>query len=273
MTATWIAVLLSLLCSASTSVVHSNDQDNPITASPPHSVALHFSDRPPVTLEIDSAAQNGPRVIVTNLHQAPLTALIIRTEPQTERERPQTVLADALVRSGLIAPVPRGLNFIINLPRNGQEAAPSTQLIAALWEDGSTFGPPDALQSIASAHSTVADAYAQAISLLQGGLDKNWTQAQYLSAADQHLTAATASRNPTSPISFDLSAQVALTANAGASAVFYGLISTLRHNGSDSDRVSRSARILVDEYAKYRDALKQSVNLVPHRNPDAASNR
>lgn len=93
---------------------------------------------------------------------------------------------DALTRVGLPAPIPRGLSFVTGVPHLVGESVPDPVLAAAIWEDGSTYGPEDLLARISSNRSALADSYDRAIAMLQTGLDKNWTAAEY-SAAAQHL--------------------------------------------------------------------------------------
>ena len=53
------------------------------------------------------------------------------------------------------------------------------EIIAGIWVDGETFGDTKRLQDN---RNSLATAYQQAISLLQQGLDQNWSRDQFLAA-------------------------------------------------------------------------------------------
>jgi hypothetical protein len=148
-------------------------------------LARHFPERPPVQLQILETAEHEPRMIITNLHQSPLTAFLVRTDPTPANSITNTLVFDALTRTGLLAPIPRGLSFVTGLPHIGGRSAPDPVLAAAVWEDGSTFGPDELLARIPKARSALADSYDRAIVMLQTGVDKNWTSGEYSVAAQQ----------------------------------------------------------------------------------------
>lgn len=56
------------------------------------------------------------------------------------------------------------------------------EIIAGIWADGETFGDPKRLKELQDNRNSLATAYQQAISLLQQGLDQNWSRDQFLSA-------------------------------------------------------------------------------------------
>jgi hypothetical protein len=53
-------------------------------------------------------------------------------------------------------------------------------VIAGVWEDGETFGQSDWVKIILQGRAMAASQYDQAASLLQLGLDQNWTRDHYL---------------------------------------------------------------------------------------------
>jgi hypothetical protein len=149
--------------------------------------ARHFSEQPPVSFELVESADHRPFIVITNLLQYPLTAYVVQTEPKSAADRPQTLIHDALMRMDLIAPVPRGLSHKIGVPQVG-ELVPGVKLVAAVWEDGSTFGPDELLARISASRKAMADSYDLAIATLKTGLAKNWTAEEYLIAAQQLKT-------------------------------------------------------------------------------------
>jgi len=148
--------------------------------------ARHFPEKPPASFELAEDTDHRPLIIVTNLHQFALTAYIVRTEPKSADNSPQTLIYDALTRmGGLLAPVPKGLSHKIGIPHIVGGLVPDAKLVAAVWEDGSTFGTDELLTRISDSRKAMADSYDRAIAALQTGLDKNWTVEEYLTAAQQ----------------------------------------------------------------------------------------
>jgi hypothetical protein len=123
-------------------------------------------------------------------------------------------------------------------------------LAAAVWEDGSTYGPDELLVRISKTRSALADSYDRAITMLQSGLDKNWTAADY-SAAAQQL------RSPLDPT---------LSAVPEASVAGATPIRTIALNMDRIARQQRSAKILnavvrtlLTHFTEERDALRQAL--------------
>jgi hypothetical protein len=146
--------------------------------------ARHYAERPPVQFEIAENGERGPRIIITNLQQYPLTAYVVQTVPKSADEAAQTIVCDALTRVMLLAPIPRGLSHVLTVPRRVGGPAPDATLAAAVWDDGSTYGPDDLLLRISNGRSAFADNDDRALALLQTGLDKNWSAREYLAAAE-----------------------------------------------------------------------------------------
>jgi len=148
--------------------------------------ARHFPERPPLLFESVEDAEHRPLIIITNSHQFSLTAYVVQTEPKSADDRPQTLIHDALTHmGGLFAPIPKGLSHKTGIPHIVGGLVPDAKLVAAVWEDGSTFGPDELLARISDIRKTMADSYDLAIAALQTGLDKNWTAQEYLVAAQK----------------------------------------------------------------------------------------
>jgi len=154
-------------------------------AARPRGVPRRFSERPPVQFEFEPAAERGPRIIVTNLHQEPLTAFVVQTEPKSEQELPQTLAWDAFDRGW--SPIPRGLSVVESVPHIAGGPTPNAKLVAAVWDDGSTYGSDEMIQRIYANRSTLAEAFDRALRFLQTGLDQQWTRDQFLAAADRDM--------------------------------------------------------------------------------------
>jgi len=134
-------------------------------------------------MELERRFAHGPRIIIRNLHQYPLTAFVVRTEPKSVDDVINTLVYDALTRVRLLAPIPRGMSSILGAPHQVGGPVTDANLAAAVWEDGSTYGPDNLLLRISSSRRELADSYDRAIAKLQTGLEKNWTAEEYLAAA------------------------------------------------------------------------------------------
>lgn len=150
---------------------------------------MHFPDRPPLTFEIlptgkaeTDPAAGAPRVVLTNLHQSPLTAIVLDLGSFKPGNPPVRNVADALQNRVLIAPIPRGLSYVGAVGGiNTKDGWLKPKLLAAVWEDGSTWGPDDAIDLVFAGRRSSLAAHEEAIKLLQSGLDKQWTLEQFQS--------------------------------------------------------------------------------------------
>lgn len=220
-------------------------------------IARHFPERPPVQFEFAEDAEHRPLIIITNSHQSSLTAYVVQTEPKSADDHAQTLIYDALTRVGLLAPIPRGLSHKIGIPHIVGGLVPDAKLVAAVWEDGSTFGPDDLLARISNSRKAMADSYDRAIATLQTGLDKNWTLEEYLTAAQQlkppvpHQTAAT--------VEEAMAAGEMLTAQGMPS---YDITVNMQHaveHDRSPARVAKMAQILLKQFEESRNALRKAL--------------
>jgi hypothetical protein len=139
-------------------------------------------------VEIQPAAEGGPKFRVTNLSSKPVTACVFQFSVSSERPYGQMVW-DAIVqggrdpRRGDQQPLGPGANMTMDLPfAFGEHLPDKVEIVAVVWEDGATFGDAKWLKAIIDQRASLASAYEQAISLLQKGLDENWTRDQLSSA-------------------------------------------------------------------------------------------
>jgi hypothetical protein len=100
-----------------------------------HVLSMHFENRDtaPLHFEVELDRKNGPRTILTNLHSAPLTAYVEQIMP-VPSQQPQHIgagfrVVDALLRSGLLSPVPRGLSVIGSVEHIIGEPYPQVTLV------------------------------------------------------------------------------------------------------------------------------------------------
>jgi hypothetical protein len=217
-----------------------------------HRMARHFPEKPPVQFQILQTAEHEPRMVITNLHQYALTAFIVRTDPTAADGITNTLVYDALSRTALLAPIPRGLNFVMGVPHVVGESVPDPALAAAVWEDGSTYGPDDLLARISRSRSALADCYDRAIAMLQTGLDKNWTAAEYSAGVQQLKVPAT--RPPMS--------ETAMADFIPINTIAVNMDHITQEN-RPAKRATQIARTLLTRFTQDRDALRAALNVAP----------
>jgi hypothetical protein len=85
-------------------------------------------------------------------------------------------------------PFEPGAAMEMYLPHVSPGALPDkVEVVAGIWADGETFGEADWVKELVDRRASLASTYEQAISLLQQGLDQNWTRDQYLAAVNNLL--------------------------------------------------------------------------------------
>jgi hypothetical protein len=215
-------------------------------------MARHFSEKPPVQFQILQTAEHEPRLVVTNLHQYALTAFVAQTDPTAANSITNTAVYDALTRVGLLAPIPRGLSFVTGVLHVVGQSVPDPILAAAVWEDGSTYGPDDLLARISSARSALADSYDRAIAMLQTGLDKNWSGAEFSAAALQLKL----------PLPRPPTQGTAMPNSLPAYTITVNMDRATQGN-HPAKRVALIARNLLARFTQDRDALREALNESP----------
>jgi hypothetical protein len=236
----------------------SSAQDQPSAADPARRFARHFEERPPVIFEMETAGEHPGRILITNTYQHPLTALAIEISGEPgSKLLPQTQLYDAFTRSALHAPVPLGLTFAAFAGHIVGGPIPNARLVAAIWEDGSTFGSEDVLNRLLESRRTTLSAFDHVLTILQTGMDSGWTAAQFLSALE-------VARPPNlAPITMD-QAQI----QAATGAVFYGARSTIS-SLADKEKFPRGVVALQKGLTKQRDQLANSAPALSGNSPAA----
>jgi hypothetical protein len=132
-------------------------------------------------VEILPAAKRGPVCTVTNLSGKPVWALVLEISASAQPARKANKVWDTLLES--IPPIQPGAA----LSRPVFEFAFSPQpdrikVVAAVWTDGQTFGPPASVNLILNFRATQAAQYEDAARILQQGQNQNWTREQYQQA-------------------------------------------------------------------------------------------
>ena len=175
-------------------------------------LARHFDENPPVHFELISSTDQPGRALVTNLYQANLTAFVIQVGSDIDNPKastPHLLLFDALARQRMISTIPRGLSLNTGVPHIVGKEVPPAKLVAALWEDGSTFGPPDFIDKLVENRQATLAAYDLVIPIVQKAMDENWTTGECIDALERekaplpHLT-----EPPSMGIPFQPNAQI-----------------------------------------------------------------
>jgi hypothetical protein len=219
--------------------------------------ARHFSDNPPLHFEVEEHGEHGPRVIITSLYQYLLTAYVVQSEPKSAGDPPQTLIGDALSRLALPASIPRGLSYATGLPHVEGGLAPDAKLVAAVWEDGSTFGPDELLLRIYNRRKALADSYDLAIATLQTGLEKNWSVQEYLATAEK-LRPPMPQPPPATIEDAKAVSESFTAAMLPGRTITDNMQHAIQHDYSLA-QVSRLAQALVRDFQQSRDALRQAL--------------
>jgi hypothetical protein len=142
------------------------------------------AEQPRFQIEIQVGGEGGPRYTVTNLTGKPVTACVFQlSSPSQSHGKSKTVWTvwDAVLQDE--QPMEPGgsisqyLSHII-----GNPLPDNVDVVAGVWADGETFGDSIWVKNILETREMRASAYEHAATVLQQGLDQNWTRDQYLQA-------------------------------------------------------------------------------------------
>jgi hypothetical protein len=163
------------------------------TLSLPFSSAVRaqsqIAEQPRFRIEIQAASDGGPKFTVTNLSGKTLTAATFQFSVSSETKPQGAMSWDPIVQGRGVpgheqpGPIEPGASLTMYLPHQvGGPLPDKVEVVAGIWEDGETFGQELWLKTLLARRASVTIEYEQAISLLQKGLDENWTRAQFLEA-------------------------------------------------------------------------------------------
>ena len=197
-------------------------------------------------VDVQADTGGGPHLTVRNLCDESLTALYLQKSAPGDGKVESGLLWDAVIQNQ--PSVPKDGSLSLPIPhREGQPLSGKSEVGAAIWANGSTFGNPEQLRKILSNRTAAMWNYTRAISVLEKGLKQNWTRDEYL--------AAWVEQNKGAPMT---SAAAMMEAN-------------LRRNPSaDSpDALKRVMHNVLEIFIQRRDILRQSKpELDPVGNPD-----
>jgi hypothetical protein len=157
-------------------------------------LSLHFDDHPPVHFEPAPSSDLPDRALVTNFHREPLSAFVLAVGPEPDSQSPPWFeLFDVAARTAMQSSIPRGLTLVVGIQHAPGTAVPPAKIAAAVWEDGSTFGPKDALEKIYENRRATLAAYDVVLSVLRTSAEKKWTIDQCVEALEKAKVASPAS--------------------------------------------------------------------------------
>ncbi|MGC2417468.1 MAG: hypothetical protein WA434_06965 [Candidatus Acidiferrales bacterium] len=140
-------------------------------------------EQPGFRIEVQASGAGGPRYTVTNLTGKTVTACVIQLSSSSDGVSKSETVWDALLQE--VPPIEPGSSISHYLSHaEGRPLPDKIEVVAGVWADGQTFGQPDWVKIILKARATRAVEYDQAASVLQQGLEENWTRDQYLRVFD-----------------------------------------------------------------------------------------
>jgi hypothetical protein len=139
--------------------------------------------RPEFKIEIRATAEKGqgPSFAVTNLTPRTVTACVFEQSYPSQAARKTTIVWDTLVQGD--APIEPGQTILRPLsPMMGNALPDKVEVIAGIWADGESFGPPKWASGIFNNRALIASENEAAAAILQRGVAQNWNRDQYRQA-------------------------------------------------------------------------------------------
>jgi hypothetical protein len=140
-------------------------------------------ERPKFKIEIRATGEKGqgPSFAVTNLTAKTVTACVFEQSYPSQGARKTMIVWDTLVQGNIpVEPGQRVLRPLI--PIMGNALPDKVEVIAGIWADGESFGPPKWASNIFNYRALRASEDEDAAAILQRGLDRNWNRNQYQQA-------------------------------------------------------------------------------------------
>jgi hypothetical protein len=191
--------------------------------------------RPKFKIEIRAAGEKGPGYAVTNLTAKTVTACVFELTYPSQGNRKSTPVWDALVQG--VPPIEPGRTVFHPLLIVGRSVLPGkVEVIAGIWADGESFGPPKWASDIFNYRALRASEDEDAAAILQRGLDQNWNRSQYQQAF--------ADKPDSGPV---YTVRTALTAT--------------QQTGQTPQEFTHTMQFLVQSFKQYADKLRKSI---PH---------
>ncbi|MGB6429002.1 MAG: hypothetical protein WBF06_00340 [Candidatus Acidiferrales bacterium] len=144
-------------------------------------------ERPKFKIEIRATGEKGqgPSFAVTNLTGKTVTACVFEQSYASQAARKTTTVWDALMQGNTPnnTPIEPGQTVLRPLsPMMGNALPDKVEVVAGVWADGESFGPPKWASNIFNNRALIASQNEDAAAILQRGLDQNWNRNQYQQA-------------------------------------------------------------------------------------------
>lgn len=122
--------------------------------------------------------QRGPSYTITNLNSKPVSAFVLEISSSSRAARKEERRWDSILEGH--PPIAPGAGLSRSLYELAFSPTPDRiKVIAAIFTDGDTFGPPALINYILKIRGDRAAEYEDAARILQQGLSNNWTRDQY----------------------------------------------------------------------------------------------
>jgi hypothetical protein len=139
------------------------------------------TEQPRFQIDIQAAGEGGPRYTVTNLTGKTVTACVLQLSSSSQNHGKSKTVWDAVLQN--VQPIEPGGSISQYLSHVvGNPLPDKVDVVAGVWADGETFGDSIWVKNILETREMRASAYELAATVLQQGLDQNWTRDQYLQA-------------------------------------------------------------------------------------------
>jgi hypothetical protein len=136
------------------------------------------TERPPFRVEIHPGADKRPACIVTNLSSKPVSALVFEISSSSQPARKAKKVWDTFLES--VHPIEPGASISRPLFEFAFSPQPDQiKVVAAVFTDGETFGPPASVNLVLNNRAARAADYEDSARILQQGLSQNWTRDQF----------------------------------------------------------------------------------------------
>jgi hypothetical protein len=139
------------------------------------------TEQPRFQIDIQAAGEGGPRYMVTNLTGKTVTACVLELSSSSQSHGKSKTVWDAVLQD--VQPIEPGGSISQYLSHVvGNPLPDKVDVVAGVWADGETFGDSIWVKNILETREMRASAYELAATVLQQGLDQNWTRNQYVQA-------------------------------------------------------------------------------------------
>jgi hypothetical protein len=134
-----------------------------------------------IEIRVTGEKGKGPSFAVTNLTATTVTGCVFEKSYPPQGARKTIEVWDSVVQGNV--PIEPGQTVLRPLsPMIGNALPNKVEVIAGIWADGKSFGPPKWANDMFKNRALRASENEDAAAILQRGLDQNWNRSQYQQA-------------------------------------------------------------------------------------------